>query len=67
MFRCEIFGHAQDHCFLRLAERSAEYVNRGFIEKALVEAAKRLNANTALGLDIKIDQDTQGLGGTPVS
>jgi hypothetical protein len=40
-------------------------VNRGFIEKALVEAAKRLNANIALRLDIKIDQDTQGLGGTP--
>jgi len=40
-------------------------LNRNFIEKALEDAVKRLNAAGTLGVEIEIDQDTQGLGGTP--
>ncbi len=39
-------------------------VNRGFIERALEDAAKRLNASSE-EIEIKIDQDTQGVSGMP--
>jgi hypothetical protein len=39
--------------------------NRHFIRKALDDAAKRINEDNALGIEIKIDADTQGVVGTP--
>src|ERR1700728_3029590 len=46
------------------SDRAAK-LNRSFIRRALDDAAKHLNADAALGVEIVVDQDTQGLGGTP--
>jgi hypothetical protein len=39
--------------------------NRHFIRRALDDAAKRINEDNALGVEIKIDADTEGVLGTP--
>lgn len=39
--------------------------NRGFIQNALEKAVKKLNQQTAIGLDTAIDRDTLGLPGSP--
>lgn len=39
--------------------------NRHFIRRALDDAAKRINEDGALGVEIKIDADTEGVLGTP--
>ena len=39
--------------------------NRHFIRRALDNAAKRINEDSALGVEIKIDADTEGVLGTP--
>jgi hypothetical protein len=40
-------------------------VNRTFIGRALEDAAKQLNAERSLGVEIVVDQGTQGVSGTP--
>ena len=39
--------------------------NRHFIRRALDDAATRINENNALGVEIRIDADTEGVVGTP--
>ena len=39
--------------------------NRQFIRRALDDAAQRINNDSALGIEIKIDADTEGVLGTP--
>ncbi|ODA66597.1 hypothetical protein A7A08_02364 [Methyloligella halotolerans] len=39
--------------------------HRHFIRRALDDAAKRINGDDALGVEIKIDADTEGVPGTP--
>lgn len=39
--------------------------NRHFIRRALDDAASRINRGNALGVEIKIDADTEGVAGTP--
>lgn len=39
--------------------------NRHFIRRALDDAATRINGDNALGVEIKIDADTEGVVGTP--
>lgn len=40
-------------------------INRNFIRKALDEAAARITEDDALGVDVLIDADTEGVIGTP--
>lgn len=39
--------------------------NRHFIRRALDDAAKRMNDDDALAVEIKVDADTEGVLGTP--
>ena len=39
--------------------------NRHFIRRALDDAAKSINEDNALGVEIKVDADTEGVLGTP--
>lgn len=39
--------------------------NQHFIRKALDDAAKRINEEGTLGVEVKIDADTEGVVGTP--
>ncbi len=39
--------------------------NQHFIRKALDDAADRMNEDSALGVELKIDADTEGVVGTP--
>jgi hypothetical protein len=40
-------------------------INKNFIERALSEAVKRINAEPAIGVELTIDKDTKGVSGTP--
>lgn len=40
-------------------------INKDFIRKALDDAAERINADRGLGVELKIDSDTQDVPGTP--
>jgi hypothetical protein len=40
-------------------------INKDFIRKALDSAADRISADSSLGVELKIDSDTQGVPGTP--
>jgi len=40
-------------------------INKDFIRRALDSATERINADRSLGVEIKIDSDTQGVPGTP--
>ena len=42
-----------------------EECNRHFIRIALEDAAKRISADAIMGVDLRIDYDTEGVPGTP--